>query len=125
VFRKFGRAMLARCPVCGEQNIWSETYGQMVEDCPRCGYVFSREEGYWTGALIVAMAIVLILFFLIFVGGMVLFWPDVPWNALLLISLVVIGGAPFALYKQSKTIWVFLDQLVHPYDVSERDWEGR
>lgn len=125
MFRKLGRALLARCPVCGERDIWSDSYGQMIEQCPRCGYAFSREEGYWTGALIVAMAIVLILFFLIFVGGMVLFWPDVPWNALLLISLVVIGGAPFALYKQSKTIWVFLDQLVHPYDGSERDWDGR
>jgi uncharacterized protein (DUF983 family) len=125
VFRRLGRALLARCPICGERAIWSDKYGQMVVRCPRCHYRFSREEGYWAGALIVAMAIVLLLFALIFVGGMLLFWPDVPWNALLLVSFVVIGGAPFVLYPQSKTIWVFLDQLVHPYDVAERDWEER
>jgi uncharacterized protein (DUF983 family) len=121
--RSLGRALLARCPVCGEGEIW-ERFGETVEHCPGCGYSFSREEGYWAGALIVAMAIVLLLFFVIFVGGIVLFWPDVPWNALLLVSLVAIGGAPFLLYPQSKTIWVWLDQRVHPYDPSERDWEN-
>jgi uncharacterized protein (DUF983 family) len=120
--RSFGRALLGHCPVCGEKAIW-QTFGDMVDACPRCAYAFSKEEGYWTGALIVAMALVLILFFVIFVGGMLLFWPDVPWNGLLLVSLVVIGGAPFALYRQSKTVWVWLDQRVHPYDPSERDWE--
>jgi uncharacterized protein (DUF983 family) len=122
--RSLGRALLARCPVCGEKRVWA-TFGDMVEECPSCGYRFSREEGYWVGGLIIAMAFVLILFFVVFVGGMLLFWPDVPWNGLLLVSLVVIGGAPFALYRQSKTLWVWLDQRVHPYDPSERDWEGR
>lgn len=122
--RSLGRALLARCPVCGRKDIWA-TYGETVDACPGCGYGFSREEGYWAGALIVAMAFVLILFFLVFVGGMLLFWPDVPWNGLLAASLIVIGGAPFALYRQSKMLWVWVDQHVHPYTSAERDWEER
>jgi uncharacterized protein (DUF983 family) len=120
--RTFLYALLARCPVCGSKGIWVD-FGQTVDRCPRCAYAFSREEGYWVGALIVAMAFVLILFFAVFVGGMALFWPDVPWNGLLVASLVVVGGAPFALYRQSKTLWVWLDQRIHPYAGDERDWE--
>jgi uncharacterized protein (DUF983 family) len=122
--RSLARAFLARCPVCGSRGIW-ESFGQTVERCPRCAYAFTREEGYWAGALIVAMAFVLILFAAVLVGGMVLFWPDVPWNGLLVASLVVIGGAPFLLYPQSKMLWVWLDQRVHPYERGERDWEER
>ena len=120
--RGLGRALLAHCPVCGEKAIW-ETFGETVEACPGCGYRFSREEGYWVGGLIISMAFVLILFAAVFVGGLLIFWPDVPWNGLLLVSTLVIGAAPFALYRQSKTLWVWVDQHIHPYSGTERDWE--
>lgn len=120
--RSLGRALLAHCPVCGEKRIWA-SFGETVDVCPQCRYSFSREEGYWVGGLIIAMAFVLILFFIVFVGGMLLFWPDVPWNGLLIASLVVIGLAPVALYRQSKMLWVWVDQRIHPYSRDERDWE--
>jgi uncharacterized protein (DUF983 family) len=116
------RALLARCPVCGSGGIW-RSFGQLVDRCPRCAYAFSREEGYWTGALIVNMAFALLLFFGIFVGGMLLTWPDVPWMVLSVASIGAMAIGPVVLYPQSKTLWVWLDQRVHPYAGDERDWE--
>jgi uncharacterized protein (DUF983 family) len=120
----FIRAMAAHCPVCGSSGIW-RSFGQLVDACPRCGYGFSREEGYWTGALIVNMAFALLLFFAIFVGGMLLTWPDVPWMVLSVASIAAMALGPVLLYRQSKTLWVWLDQRVHPYAGDERDWEQR
>lgn len=123
--RSLARALLARCPVCGSKGIW-QSFGQTVDHCPRCGYRYDREEGYWVGALIVNMAFVLVLFFAVFVGGMVVTWPDVPWTGLLVATVLTMGLGPVVLYRQSKTVWVWLDQRVHPYDPEERqDWESR
>ena len=66
--RSLVRALLARCPVCGSRGIW-RSYGQTVDACPGCGYRFSREEGYWAGALIVNIGVAMFLFFVVFVGG--------------------------------------------------------
>lgn len=87
----------------------------MVERCPGCDYVFEREEGYWVGALIVNTTVAIAVFFLIFVGGMLVTWPDVPWTTLSITSLVAMGVGPLLLYRQSKTIWVWLDLTFLPH----------
>jgi len=117
-------AMLARCPVCGSGGVWT-SFGQTVDNCPRCNYRYAREEGYWVGGLIVNLALAFLLFLLVFLGGMLLTWPDVPWNALLIATVAAMVVGPVVLYPQSKTIWVWLDLKVHPYEGDERDWERR
>jgi uncharacterized protein (DUF983 family) len=117
-------AMLARCPVCGSKGIW-RSFGQTVDNCPTCRYRYEREEGYWVGGLIVAMGFEILLFLVILVGGMLITWPDVPWTALSITLVVVLGLAPVLLYPQSKTVWVWLDLKIHPYSGDERDWEQR
>ena len=101
-------SLLARCPLCGARGIW-RSFGQERERCPQCAFPFSREEGYWTGALIINIAVAILLFFVVFVGGMVLTWPDVPWNGLLIATAVVMVAAPLLLYPQSKTVWLWMD----------------
>ena len=119
-----GAALLARCPVCGSKGIW-KSFGQTVDACPGCGYRFSRESGYWTGGLIINIGVAMALFFVVFVGGMLVTWPDVPWTALLIATLGAMILAPILLYPQSKTVWVWLDHKIHPYEGDERDWEAR
>ena len=122
--RRLLRAVVARCPLCGSNGIW-RSFGQLHATCPGCGYRFEREPGYWAGALTVNIGVAMALFFVVFVGGLFLFWPDVPWTGLLIATLVAMAVAPIALYPQSKTLWVWVDQLVHPYRGEERDWERR
>ena len=108
--------------MCGSGGIW-KSFGQTVDNCPGCGYRYNRESGYWTGGLVINIGIAMFLFFVVFVGGMLITWPDVPWTGLLITTIAVMALAPIVLYPQSKTLWVWVDQKIHPYEGTERDWE--
>jgi uncharacterized protein (DUF983 family) len=114
----FGRALRKRCVQCGERGIWTG-WGQLAERCPRCGYSFEREEGYWVGAIIVNLGLAQILFMVILIGGMALTYPDVPWTPLLVGSFAVMVVLPIWFYPRSKSLWVWLDRSVHPYEPGE------
>jgi hypothetical protein len=93
----------------------------MLKDCPTCGHHFERDHGYWIGAMIVATTITLFGFLLVFVGGLILTWPEVPWNTLLLATLAVASIIPIATYSSARTIWVALDLAVRSLDTHEID----
>ena len=118
------RAFLAHCPLCGERRIW-KSFGEMVANCPTCDYRYEREEGYWVGAMVVNIGAAMVAFMVVFVGGMIVTWPDVPWNGLLIATVAMMALGPLVFYRQTKTIWVWLDLKVHPYQGEERDWEQR
>lgn len=117
------RAARARCPHCGEGDIWRK-WGDLVGRCPRCGYSYEREEGYWVGAMIVNIAAAQVLFMALLLGGMALTWPDVPWTVLLVVGVTFMVLFPVWFYPRTKTLWVWLDLKVHPYSDEERDWPG-
>ena len=118
------RALLARCPHCGDKNIWKK-FGEPVANCPTCGYLYEREEGYWVGAMIVNIGAAMLVFMAVFVGGMLITWPDVPWTVLLIATATLMVLGPILFYPQTKTIWVWLDLKVHPYEGEERNWQKR
>ena len=91
----------------------------MTADCPRCGHHFEREEGYWLGAIIVNTVVTFGLFIAIGVGIVLATWPDVPWNTLLIVTLVFNGLFPLFFYPFSKTIWVALDLVFRPLEAAE------
>jgi uncharacterized protein (DUF983 family) len=97
----------------------------MVPDCPRCGHHFEREQGYWLGAVIVNTAVTFGLFIVIGISIMVFTWPEVPWNALLIVTLVFNGLFPVWFYPFSKTIWVGLDLAVRPSETGQTPTAGR
>ena len=82
----------------------------MVDDCPRCGLHFEREQGYWAGALAVNIMATGGLFAVVFIGLLAATIPDVPVLPLLavLVPIVVIG--PIVYYPFSKTVWVAIDR---------------
>lgn len=113
------RALRLRCPVCGAKPIFAR-WGEMVERCPRCAYSFEREEGYWVGAMIVNLGVAQALFLAILLGGVIATRPDIPWPALTVASLGTMLAWPIWFYPRSKTLWIWLDLLVHPYTPEER-----
>lgn len=110
--------MVRRCPRCGGRKIFASFF-TLRDRCPHCGFNYTREEGYWLGAMIVNIAVTEALFGIVFVGGMVLTWPDVPWNWLLVAGLVINATVPVVFYPFSKTIWLGLDLFFNPPTVSE------
>jgi uncharacterized protein (DUF983 family) len=112
------RGVRGRCPNCGGRGIFAGI-AELQDACPTCRFSFVREEGYWLGAMIVIMALVLVSFGTWFVGGMLLTWPDVPWTGLMIGGLLINGVIPFVLYGWSKAIWVGLDLAFNPARAEE------
>ena len=64
----------------------------MKEDCSRCGIHFEREEGYWVGALIINTTVTFGTFLVIFVSGILITWPEVPWTVVGVVTIVANGA---------------------------------
>ena len=113
-----GRALRLRCPLCGARGIW-RSFGQLKARCPGCGYRFEREEGYWTGGLIVNIAVAMAAFFVVLVGGFVRYGANLPlWLTLVAAGLMIV--LPIVCYPWSKTLWMVVDMRINPYSSEER-----
>ncbi|MGH8873511.1 MAG: DUF983 domain-containing protein [Acidimicrobiia bacterium] len=112
-----GRALRRRCPRCGGKAFSS--YFRLREHCERCGMRFEREEGYWVGALVINTAVVFGSFLILFVGGIALTWPDVPWGALAAVTTGAMAILPVVFYPFSKTLWMALELSWHPLEEQE------
>ncbi|HET9110855.1 MAG TPA: DUF983 domain-containing protein [Ktedonobacterales bacterium] len=117
MFGTFGlllwRGLMLRCPRCGVGKLYRRGY-QMYDTCGSCGWVFEREEGYWTGAIAVNLVVTeLLIFFAIF--------PLLIFQAPLVLSIVVGLGlailTPFLFYWHSKSLWMAMDFMLHPTDM--------
>ncbi|MDP9227144.1 MAG: DUF983 domain-containing protein [Actinomycetota bacterium] len=102
------RGLSRQCPKCGEGKIFSGFFA-LRSHCPRCGLRFEREEGYWTGAMIVNLAACELWFAILFLAVIVATLPEIPWVALLGVALLTNGLLPIAFYPWSKTIWMAFD----------------
>jgi len=109
------RGLRRRCPRCGEGKAF-ESYYRMRDSCSVCGYTFEREEGYWTGAMIVNIAACEAWFFVLFVGVLIATLPNVDWVPVLIVALITNGLLPVLFYPHSKTIWMALDLHFHPLE---------
>jgi len=78
----------------------------MVEDCPGCGLHFEREEGYWTGAMMINLAVTEGVFLVAFIVSIVAMWPDVNWGLVLAIVVAANVVVPIVFYPFAKTLWV-------------------
>ncbi|MFP5297907.1 MAG: DUF983 domain-containing protein [Actinomycetota bacterium] len=107
------RGFRRRCPRCGRGGAF-EGYFKLRDACPSCGYRFYREEGYWTGAMIMNIAACEIWFFFLFVGTLLFTWPDISWVPILVIALITNGLLPVVFYPHSKTLWMAIDLHFHP-----------
>ena len=78
----------------------------MVDTCPTCGLRFERAEGYWTGSMAINLVVTEGLFLCVFVGTIVVTWPDVPWVGVLIVSVLVSAITPIVFHPLSRTIWI-------------------
>ena len=118
------RGFRGACPTCGGRKVF-RGIADLKDSCPSCGFSFVREEGYWLGAMMVIMALILVVFGSWFVGGMLLTWPDVPWTGLLIGGIVLNAAIPVLLYGWSKTIWLGLDMTFNPARAEEFEQRER
>lgn len=74
--------------------------------------------------MIVDLGVAQLAFFVLFVGGMLVTWPEVPWGWLLVASLSLMAVLPIVFYPVAKAIWVGIDLMFHPLEASDDRSEG-
>src|SRR3954469_2773859 len=111
--RKFGRAMLLRCPRCGSGGLLRH-WLKMKDRCPSCGLALERgeESDFWLGAY--AINLVIAEGFAAVVGAFVLWrtWPRsnaAEWTGITLAVVMPIIFFPF-----SRTLWLAWDLSFRP-----------
>ena len=114
------RGFTRRCARCGSGKLFRHWF-HMVEDCPRCGLHFEREQGYFAGALAINLILVGGVFAVVFITILALTIPDLPIAFTLAVCIPIVAIGPIIAYPFSKTIWVAVDRaLLQHMDSRER-----
>lgn len=109
-----GRALLLRCPNCGGGSLFRHWLA-MKPACPTCGLRLDRgERGYHVGSYMLNIIVAELIFAAIFIGTIVVMWPDPPWALLQYGGAALMVLAPVVLYPFTKTMFLAIDLLVRP-----------
>jgi len=71
------------------------------------------------GALIINTTVTFGTFLIIFVGGILMTWPEVPWTMVGVVTIVANAAIPVAFYPVSKSLWLALEMGWHPLEDKE------
>ncbi|MFI5274381.1 MAG: DUF983 domain-containing protein [Ktedonobacterales bacterium] len=104
------RGLRQRCPRCGRGKLFKHGF-TMYERCPSCGWVYEREEGYWTGAVAVNLVLTELI-----AAAIVIPLAARQFNPLLLYGLGIplIALLPLLFYRITKGIWMSIDFILNP-----------
>ncbi len=119
--RMLGRGLLKRCPLCGSGKLFTRWF-RMKERCPRCGYLFEREEGFFLGAYVINLGITEGLLLVLGIVPLIVYLasdPDAGVMPFLLAGLALSVLAPVAFYPFSRTLWAAIDLIIRPAHTSE------
>lgn len=110
------RGLTKRCAVCGSGHLY-ESWFRMKPRCPRCGYRFEREEGFFLGAYVVNLAVAEGIIALLCIVPLIWLSATRPEASLWPVITVGFVGAllgPLLFYPFSRTIWVAVELLLRP-----------
>ena len=98
-----------RCPVCWEGAVFGGVY-QMNEACPKCGFKFVKEDGYFLGAMVISYFVagfsaVPTLILLIFAAH----W-EVPMATFMSCLQILLINPP--LFHFSRLAWLHMDREI-------------
>ena len=115
------RGAIRRCPRCGGGRIIRRWF-RLCERCPTCGYKFKREEGFFTGVMLVNLGMALVLMWLFIVGWLI--WheatgSDAGLAPILLTSVGIALVLPVVFYPFATTTWAALDLAMRPLEPVE------
>ncbi|HEX6542509.1 MAG TPA: DUF983 domain-containing protein [Ktedonobacterales bacterium] len=113
--RLLWHALRLRCPYCGKGRLFSHGF-TMNDHCSNCGWMFEREEGYWTGAIAVNLVVAE---FLAAAAAIPLAIMQASPLLVMGIGIPLMIALPILFYRHSKSFWMALDFLIHPVSLSE------
>jgi len=123
-WRYAARALRLRCPGCGTRPIFLPArrvrglgdWFQPLDGCPRCGYAYEREDGYFLFAIFginfgFAMAVAVVDYVLLDI--LEIFGPVPIWTLTLAVALPI-PLVNFLVARHAKALWIALDQFFDP-----------
>lgn len=115
------RGLRRRCGRCGERRIF-EGHFRLEDHCPRCGYAFKREEGFFTGVILVNFSVTLVVLWVVIMTYVLWRAATDSSSALtpMLVGCVAIGVVlPIAFYPRAAATWAALDLVMRPLEPDE------
>jgi uncharacterized protein (DUF983 family) len=108
------RGMTRRCARCGGGHLYTGWF-QLVKRCPRCGYLFDREEGFFLGAFVINFGVTELLLGVVLAVmiGLEASSGGAPLGIIIAAAAVVTVTVPIVFYPFSKTIWAAIDMVMH------------
>lgn len=120
--RLLGRALLLRCPNCGEGPVLQHWLKARVR-CGHCGMRLERgEHDYFMGSLLLNFCLTGVI---LLVGVAVLMLatsPDVPWDTLEWAGPLAMILLPLFLFPFTKLLWLAADIAMRPVSPEEMEW---
>jgi uncharacterized protein (DUF983 family) len=109
VFKTLARGARLRCPACGGASVFRSPF-RVRADCPACGTVFQREEGFFVGAIM--LNVVTTEAAVMFAAACCLL--AFPGRDRLLLGLLVAVALlfPVLFYHHAWSLWLAGDHLV-------------
>jgi len=114
------RGACRRCPRCGGGHLFVHRF-RLKDRCPRCGYRFEREPGFFLGAWFLnfmaleTVHFVGIMAFILWKSG----HPDDGFLLPLVGAVLVAILLPVLLYPWSQTLWAAIDLAMTPLELRE------
>jgi len=110
----FGRAMLLRCPACGQPGLFARLY-TLKQTCPGCGLLLQREgDGYELGSVVVNLLVAELVWAITFAAVLYWTWPNPPWTLLQWGSAVLMVALPLLFLRHARVLSLALDLLLRP-----------
>ena len=109
--RRLAAILALRCPRCLEGRVW-RGFISMNEACPVCGLVFEREQGYFTGAMVVSYALAVPILGAMVIALMGLAHLDAV-AALVIGDTAYLVLVPF-IFRYSRVVWLHFDWKIDP-----------
>ena len=119
----FGRAMILRCPVCGKSPIFEpllktrslRDWFTPLDGCPRCGYPYEREPGYFLASTwVINYGAGSILGIVIYLVLDLTIHPPIGCLLFAVLSPIVLFNLLFA--RHSKALFIAIDHLSDPHE---------
>ncbi|HZC34718.1 MAG TPA: DUF983 domain-containing protein [Chthoniobacterales bacterium] len=120
--RMMGNALRWRCPTCGERPLFVPWYNvrslrdwfEPLDGCPKCGYPFEREPGYFL------LSIFAINYGVAAILGMIVylildFWVRLSIGVTLLLTIIPIPLFNFWFARHSKALFLAFDLFFDPH----------
>lgn len=114
------RAFTLRCPRCGGRGIWRSWF-KMKHACPTCGLVLERgeSEDYWLGAYMFNLVAAEIISVAIAVLLIIVSWPNVSWNMVWAVSIILAVIMPFVFFPFARDLWLAFDLMFRRHETGD------